>query len=281
MSVFLKIAGAALIVLGLGLGLTIFTKPGMLDAYGIRLDTAALLLIGGILAMGQSALIDALKMRRLESTGTYTAPAVAASATPMASAQETPTPTAAPQAATMASNMPAAFGRKPDLPSTMPSMPAARLGMATAAGAGLAAVAATAASKDPVADTISALEKAKADVIKSIGGMDDAAKAPAPAAMMTPSAEPAAAMQMSPAAMPAKAMPASAPEAAEMEEETTEEATMDEDGLYVVEERVVRGRPARILSDDTVEAETDEGWMRFENMEHLNEYLDSVEEQSA
>jgi hypothetical protein len=35
-------------------------------------------------------------------------------------------------------------------------------------------------------------------------------------------------------------------------------------------------RPARILSDGTVEAETDEGWMRFENLEHLDEYLDAM-----
>ena len=62
-------------------------------------------------------------------------------------------------------------------------------------------------------------------------------------------------------------------------EASDEEA--DGGDLYVVEEKVVRGRPARILSDDTVEAETDEGWMRFENLEHLNEYLDSVEEQNA
>ena len=51
--------------------------------------------------------------------------------------------------------------------------------------------------------------------------------------------------------------------------------------LYVVEEKIIRGRPARILSDETVEAETDEGWMRFENLEHLNEYLDSTEEPDA
>ena len=42
----------------------------------------------------------------------------------------------------------------------------------------------------------------------------------------------------------------------------------------VVEERVISGCPARILSDGTVEAETDDGWMRFENTEHLEEYLD-------
>ena len=64
------------------------------------------------------------------------------------------------------------------------------------------------------------------------------------------------------------------------EEEPAADEEADED-LYVVEEKVIRGRPARILSDDTVEAETDEGWMRFENLEHLNEYLDSVEEQAT
>ena len=47
--------------------------------------------------------------------------------------------------------------------------------------------------------------------------------------------------------------------------------------LYVVEERFIRLRPARILSDGTVEAETEEGWMRFENLEHLDEYLDATE----
>ena len=49
-----------------------------------------------------------------------------------------------------------------------------------------------------------------------------------------------------------------------------------EEQLYVVEERLIRGRPARVLSDGTVEAETDEGWMRFENCEHLEEYLDAM-----
>jgi hypothetical protein len=30
-----------------------------------------------------------------------------------------------------------------------------------------------------------------------------------------------------------------------------------------------------------VEAETDEGWMRFENLEHLDEYLDAMEMRRA
>jgi predicted lipid-binding transport protein (Tim44 family) len=63
-----------------------------------------------------------------------------------------------------------------------------------------------------------------------------------------------------------------------VEDEVLEEDAVIEDGqLYVVEERIIRRRPARILSDGTVEAETDEGWMRFENLEHLDEYLDAME----
>ena len=67
-------------------------------------------------------------------------------------------------------------------------------------------------------------------------------------------------------------------EEAVVEEETVAEEEMVDDGqLYVVEERVIRRHPARILSDGTVEAETAEGWMRFENLEHLDEYLDAME----
>lgn len=54
------------------------------------------------------------------------------------------------------------------------------------------------------------------------------------------------------------------------------EALPQEEELFVVEERIIRERPARLLSDGTVEAETDEGWMRFENVEHVEEYLDAM-----
>jgi hypothetical protein len=64
---------------------------------------------------------------------------------------------------------------------------------------------------------------------------------------------------------------------AEPEEEVTEQPAVVPGQLYVVEERFIRMRPARILSDGTVEAETEEGWMRFENLEHLDEYLDATE----
>jgi hypothetical protein len=100
------------------------------------------------------------------------------------------------------------------------------------------------APKTSVAETVSALEQAKSDIAAALGVE----------AHETPAAEPAA----------AKAEPEAKPEAAETIE------------LYVVEEKVIRGRPARVLSDGTVEAETDEGWMRFENLEHLDEYLEAM-----
>ena len=107
-----------------------------------------------------------------------------------------------------------------------------------------AAVAETAAaSKSSVADTVAALEQAKTDIAVALG------------------VEPQKAAPEEPVA--AKAEP----------EEKTEAADSEE--LYV-EEKVIRGRPARVLSDGTVEAETDDGWMRFENLEHLDEYLEAM-----
>jgi hypothetical protein len=98
----------------------------------------------------------------------------------------------------------------------------------------------TASPKTSVAETVSALEQAKSDIAAALGVE----------ARETPAAEP----------VTAKAEPEAV--------ETVE--------LYVVEEKVIRGRPARVLSDGTVEAETDEGWMRFENLEHLDEYLEAM-----
>jgi hypothetical protein len=105
-----------------------------------------------------------------------------------------------------------------------------------------------------VADTIAALDQAKSDIKSALGGMETLG-APND---QTKTAE---VVDIPPE-----------PEAALAEAS---------DELYVVEEKIIRGRPSRILSDDTVEAETDEGWMRFENLEHLNEYLDSTEEDNA
>jgi hypothetical protein len=76
-------------------------------------------------------------------------------------------------------------------------------------------------------------------------------------------------------------------EAPALEEESGEEGAGEEGAgeeeaaeemLFVVEETTIREKPARMLSDGTVEAETDEGWMRFENVEHVEEYLDAMKE---
>ncbi|MBM3519573.1 MAG: hypothetical protein FJX63_02185 [Alphaproteobacteria bacterium] len=96
-----------------------------------------------------------------------------------------------------------------------------------------------------VSETIKALEQAKVELRQAIGEEETSA-------------------------VPTAAEPAAA-------EAPAEEAPAGEEAqLYVVEERSIRGRSARILSDGTVEAETDEGWMRFENLEHLDEYLDAT-----
>ena len=98
--------------------------------------------------------------------------------------------------------------------------------------------------KTSVADTISALEQAKSDIAVALGVETHE----------TEVAEPTLA-----------------------KDESAAKAEVGEVGeLFVVEEKVIRGRPARVLSDGTVEAETDEGWMRFENLEHLDEYLEAM-----
>ncbi len=116
------------------------------------------------------------------------------------------------------------------------------------------AAAAKPVATNSVADTIAALEQAKSDIKTALGGVER---------MTAPDESP----------IPTYVSPPPPP---------PPEAEQLADGeLFVVEEKIIRGRPSRILSDDTVEAETDEGWMRFENLEHLNEYLDSLEEGDA
>jgi hypothetical protein len=74
--------------------------------------------------------------------------------------------------------------------------------------------------------------------------------------------------------------PAPEPEIEDVHDyEQVPDEEISEEELYVVEERTIAGKPARILSDGTVEAETDDGWMRFENVEHLEEYMEAVRSQ--
>jgi hypothetical protein len=110
--------------------------------------------------------------------------------------------------------------------------------------------------KSSVSDTISALEQAKTDIAVALGVETHEPSRPEP-----------------PATRPE--MPQARPTIAKSEPEPKVEAEEVAE-LYVVEEKVIRGRPARVLSDGTVEAETDDGWMRFENLEHLDEYLEAM-----
>ena len=71
---------------------------------------------------------------------------------------------------------------------------------------------------------------------------------------------------------------AMAPRANDSDEHKPETYSFEEESLYVVQETIIRGMPARILSDGTIEAQLPEGWLRFENMEHLIEYTDALEE---
>ncbi len=241
MSNLMKLIGTILALGGIVLGVLTFVKPGVMDVYGIKLDTAAILFVGGVLSLGLGAVVDALQGTGLQSVTPEKA------INTIAEIQKTsvvaPVPSSEPAASA------GSYGRK-----------ATEVAVATGAAVAVAAVATKVAKPDPVADTISALEQAKADVIKSMGGME-ALSAPPP----------------EPAHLRAQATNVKPEVSSAVEDETDG----DDGDLYVVDEKVIRGRPARILSDDTVEAETDEGWMRFENLEHLNEYLDSVEEQSA
>ena len=122
----------------------------------------------------------------------------------------------------------------------------------------------------PTRDTIQALEQARQKIEQAFETRTEQ-----PQQAEAPAAEPA-------EAEPAPEDVAAVEVEAEVEDETetetvAEDEVMDDGQLYVVEERFIRRRPARILSDGTVEAETAEGWMRFENLEHLDEYLDAME----
>ena len=120
----------------------------------------------------------------------------------------------------------------------------------------------------PTRDTIKALEQARQKIEQAFETRSELPAATEAVAEVRPEAE-----------VEAEVEAEAESEDAVVEEETVaEDEVMDDGQLYVVEERVIRRHPARILSDGTVEAETAEGWMRFENLEHLDEYLDAMEQ---
>jgi hypothetical protein len=211
MSKLMWIAGILMVAAGAALGLMVVVSTASVAGLGIRFETAAILLAGGILSLGLGSAISLLEQQRAllsERMGLSAA---------------------APQAAIPE------FGRKG--------------GEAATAAAAAAATAREGEDvSEPTRDTIKALEQARQKIEQAFEPKTERAAAGEAAAT-----EP------------------------EPDEEATEEAEVIPAQLYVVEERFIRMRPARILSDGTVEAETGEGWMRFENLEHLDEYLDATE----
>ncbi|PZF77858.1 hypothetical protein DK847_05375 [Aestuariivirga litoralis] len=241
------ICGILLIAAGVALGVVLLVsaaRPG-----GMDIQTAAILLVGGILSLGLGGVIDALQAR----------PAVRSIIPePVIPAATAPIPEFDPRSAKAA-------------------VAAASVAATTVA---TASVIVEEEVSRPTRDTIQALEQARQKIEQAFESRSEAPKQPTAAteedieagAGIEADAESTAETETDIEAAEA------APEAVIEEETVTEdEEVMDDGQLYVVEERVIRRHPARILSDGTVEAETAEGWMRFENLEHLDEYLDAME----
>jgi hypothetical protein len=249
MSRLMTILGIVFLALGAAIAVVGFARPGQMQVSGLTMDSAGLLLMTGLMGLGFGGIIDAIQKRG----GASSVAVVEAAAEPViAKRVEAAKPVAfeaAPTPAAAEEEQPTrirfrGFGRK---------LGEDAAGVTAGAAAATAAVtsALTEPAKSSVDDTINALEKAKQDITSALGGVE----------------------RISTVTPPPPVIAAPAPEVVEEQEA----ASADDGELYVVEEKIIRGRPARILSDDTVEAETEEGWMRFENLEHLNEYLDAAE----
>jgi hypothetical protein len=244
MSRLMTVLGILFLALGAAIAVVGFSRPGQMQVSGLTMDTAALLLLSGVMALGFGGIMDAMQKRGGKMVAAVEVPTVEATPAVLEAPVAAPEP-AAPTVTESSEEQPSrirfrGFGRKFGADT------------ATTAAATTAALAeAPEAAKSSVDDTIDALEKAKQDIATALGGVERiSTTTPTPPIMAS---EPVAEAAVEEAAGP------------------------DEGELYVVEEKIIRGRPARILSDETVEAETDEGWMRFENIEHLNEYLDAAE----
>ncbi len=264
MSKIMTIAGIILLAIGLALGLVGLVNPARLGALFLTLDTATTLIVGGILAAGLGGVIAALE-RGVPSIAKTDAIVDQA---PLAGSRGRMDEAIRAAAAKIEATAPPVS--LPDFPDLRGARSEGAAAAATALGAAAGAVSlgektipeiATSASTS-VADTINALERAKSDMRAAFGGNGGSTS---PVSALKPATPP----------NPSVAIPPPHDEPEDEEPAAAEvEATGPNGELYVVEEKTIRGRPARILSDGTVEAETDEGWMRFENLEHLNEYLD-------
>jgi hypothetical protein len=243
MSKLMWVFGAVLTIAGVLLGAKSIISPGQMQIYGLTPETAAVLLVGGIISIGFAAVLGAIPNLagfEVEQETTKSVNIKKEVIPPVRTVSEK-LDVEKPESLIR----PAGFGRK----ATEMGAALTTAAAATTAAAIVETKSVASSASNSVADTIAALEQAKSDIKTALGGVES---------LTEPAAEP-------------------EPVHAEIEAPAVAVEEAAEGELYVVEEKIIRGRPSRILSDDTVEAETDEGWMRFENLEHLNEYLDSAE----
>jgi outer membrane biosynthesis protein TonB len=243
MSKLMWIAGILLIAAGVALGAMLFVSTSSVIAW-LTFESVVLMLVGGILSLGLGSVINGLN--NLPAARTEIRDIAVTAAVPAASIPE--------------------FGRR-----SADAAPVAAV--ATAAVTAAAAIPAAREPlevSEPTRETIQALEQARQKIEQAFDPKPKVAEEAAPAAEQAVASEP----EPEPETAPEE--PTVEAEALIEEEVVAEEDVLEEGQLYVVEERVIRMRPARILSDGTVEAETDDGWMRFENLEHLDEYLDAM-----
>lgn len=242
MSKLMWIAGILLAAAGVAAGAIVLLA--LAPVPGLTLETAAILLVGGTLSLGLGSAIEQLR-RQLEALPEPLAePSVESSVeSSVGSSVEPVVEEAVPPAPAPIPR----FDPRTAKPSVEPPADAAQLEVS-----------------QPTLETIEALERARKQIAQAFEPKKSEATAVTAAAQ---------------ASEPVKSsepdLPTAVAEA--FEEELVEDQAIEAAQLYVVEERFIRDRAARILSDGTVEAETDEGWMRFENLEHLNEYFDAME----
>jgi cell division septation protein DedD len=258
MAMLMRLCGIILAAIGLALTVMSIASPSQMQVYGLTPETGAILLVGGILSLGLSALID--RGAELDA-GNIAAPSRFDDRNVGALSSRGPD---------------AGFGRSAVVATSAAAATTVAVDAATKVSPETISETLSGA-KTTVSETIEALEQAKSDIKAALGGSESfdshVEKVPLPEAPSNPPV-------IAPTPEPlSKEIPIPAAEtveisSVEVDEEVEEPAS--EPGLFVVEEQTVRGKPARLLSDGTVEAETDEGWMRFENLEHLNEYLDML-----
>jgi hypothetical protein len=247
MSKLMWIAGILLIAVGIALGLMVFVSPASVIGWSLTPEVAAILLVGGVMSLGLGGVISAIETR------------------PLLSAEPHPETRYAAAAEEEATSIPE-FGRR------LTEAPVAVTAAAMAAANSAEPSRETFEVSEPVKETIHALEQARQKIERAFDPQP--VETPVVEAVAEPVEEPAAVEE--PVVEEATSEEEAVAEEEIAEAEIGEDEVIEEGQLYVVEERLIRARPARILSDGTVEAETDEGWMRFENLDHLDEYLDAM-----